>query len=252
MFNQMADYYDKYRPGYPQEIISSIVNKASLSSGSKLLEIGSGSGKATAQFVEYGFELHCIDPGQDLIRIGRERFKGKNVEFIVTRFEDYSPPLYYYDAIISAQAFHWLDQPAGYKKCASTLKRNGYLAVFWNIGIIHDTEFDKELHKLMEDHNAFTSDTTEENYNKRMVEISGGISESGFFTKPEIIQSLWEKSYTVDEYYGYVSTGNVFVQNSEEVKRTFHVALKEFAAKHNGIIQRNYLCELYLAKKISN
>jgi len=53
MFNQMADYYDKFRPSYPQEIIDAIVKKAGLNVESSILEIGAGSGKATAQFADY-------------------------------------------------------------------------------------------------------------------------------------------------------------------------------------------------------
>jgi len=45
IFNQMADYYGKYRPDYPDEVITAIIEKANLSAGSKLLEIGSEVGK---------------------------------------------------------------------------------------------------------------------------------------------------------------------------------------------------------------
>jgi ubiquinone/menaquinone biosynthesis C-methylase UbiE len=190
MFNQMAEYYDIFRPSYPQEIINAIIDKASLVSGAKLLEIGAGSGKATAQFADYNLEILCVEPGPELAARGRERFIGKNIEFIVSRFEDYSPSFIDYDAIISAQAFHWLPQPEGYEKCAAVLKDGGYLAPFWNIGIIKETKLDKELFDLMETHNAFTSDTTESKYNERMKEISDGISGSGFFNEPEIIEQF--------------------------------------------------------------
>ena len=250
MFNQMADYYDRFRPSYPQEIIDAIVKKAGLNAGSSILEIGAGSGKATAQLADYEFEILCVEPGVDLAEKGREKFKDKNIEFVVSRFEDYSLPLSYYDAIISAQAFHWLEQPAGYQKCASALKNDGYLAPFWNIEILYDTELDKELLGLMETHKAFTSTTSEDNYKKRMGDISNGITESGFFSKPEIIHSHWDKSYTADEYFGFADTGNVFVQNPDEVKQAFYKALRELAEKHNGIIKRHYICELYLAQKM--
>jgi len=68
LFNQMADYYDKFRPGYPEETIRIIIERANLSHGSKVLEIGSGSGKATAQFADFDFEMLCIDPGEDLVK----------------------------------------------------------------------------------------------------------------------------------------------------------------------------------------
>ena len=250
-FNQMVDYYDKYRPSYPQEIIDTIIKKANLHTGSKILEIGSGSGKATTQFADYGFEMCCIDPGVKLIEKGRERFQGKNIKFIASRFEDFTTTSCYYDAIISAQAFHWLPQPTGYEKCASALKDCGYLAPFWNIEILQETTMDKELMELMEKHNAFTSVESETAYNERMEKISNGLADSGFFSAPEVIHSRWEKDYTLDEYFGLALTGNVFVQNSAEVKQAYYSSLRELAAKHNGVFKRHYVCELYLARKIT-
>ena len=88
IFNQMSDYYDRYRPSYPQEIIDKIIEKADLSFASKLLEIGAGNGKATEQFSNFGFEMLCIDPGEDLVQKGNDKFHDKNIKFIVSRFED--------------------------------------------------------------------------------------------------------------------------------------------------------------------
>lgn len=52
IFNKAAEYYDRFRPSYPQEIIEELISEAEISKGSKLLEIGAGSGKATSQFAE--------------------------------------------------------------------------------------------------------------------------------------------------------------------------------------------------------
>jgi Methylase involved in ubiquinone/menaquinone biosynthesis len=249
MFNQMADYYDRYRPGYPQEIINEIVGKADLRADSKLLEIGAGSGKATAQFSDFGFEMICIDPGEDLVKKGNDKFYDKNIKFVVSRFEDYSVPNEYFDAIISAQAFHWVPKPLGFEKCSLALKKGGFLFLFWNIEISKDTDFDRELLSIMEKFSAFTSSVPEADYENRMATISSEIAESGFFTNPKITLSHWEKTYTAEEYFGFVSTGNVFVQNSDDVKKACFEELKLLADKHGGI-KRQYVCELYSAQKI--
>lgn len=41
----MADYYGDFKPGYPNEIIDATISKAELRAGSRILEIGCGSGK---------------------------------------------------------------------------------------------------------------------------------------------------------------------------------------------------------------
>ncbi|MHB1485762.1 MAG: class I SAM-dependent methyltransferase [Saccharofermentanales bacterium] len=249
MFNQMADYYDKYRPNYPQEIIKAIIEKANLSAGSKLLEIGSGSGKATEQFADNGFEIRCIEPGVDLVKKGKARFKDKNIKFTISRFEDYSAMPEYFDAIFSAQAFHWIPQPAGYEKCAIILKKGGYLAPFWNLEIAHNTDLDNDLQYIFNKYNGFVCCISTEDYEKRIETITSGIIESGLFSEPEMIHAFWEKNYTADEYFGFMLTSNVFVQNPDVEKQACYEELIQIAAKHNGIIKRQYVCELYLTQK---
>lgn len=250
LFNQMVDYYDDFRPDYPNEIVNSIINKAKLISGSRLLEIGSGSGKATKQFSEFGFEILCLDPGVDLVSKGNQEFKGKNIKFVASRFEDYSAPEDYFDAIFSAQAFHWIPQPLGYKKCAELLKKDGYLAVFWNIDIFTDGDMDKELYTILEKYSGFVSCSTEEIYKKRMKSITNGFIDSYLFLKPEIIHSCWEKDYSAKEYFDYLLTSQVFIQNNDEVKKACLKELELFASRYNGIINRMYTCELYITQKI--
>lgn len=251
LFNLMADYYDQYRPGYPDEIVRKIIAAAGLRAGSKLLEIGSGSGKATAQFLGKGFDITCLDPGEDLVGIGNARFKGEHVQFIATRFEDFDAPPQSYDAIFSAQAFHWVAQPIGFTKCATLLKEQGTLAVFWNIDIFYDTEADRALWAILDQYNGFVACISEADYAKRVKTIAGNIAGSGVFAAPEIVPVLWEKTYTVDAYFSYLLTSQMFFQKTEEEKNACHDALAQFAAAHGGSITREYTCELYLARRLT-
>lgn len=249
-FNQMVDYYDKYRPGYPKEIVTAIIKKANLAAGDKLLEIGAGSGKATKQFSNFGFEIVCIDPGIDLVNIGNEKFKGQNIKFIASRFEDYSALPEYFDVIFSAQAFHWVLQPIGYKKCAEMIKSGGYLATFWNIDIFNDTEIDRDLFNILDKYHGFVSCSSEEVYKKRTEDITAGIVESGLFSQPELIHSCWEKSYSAEDYFGYLMTSQVFIQNTDTEKHECLAELVRLASKYNEVIKRKYTCELYLTQKL--
>jgi ubiquinone/menaquinone biosynthesis C-methylase UbiE len=249
MFNQMADYYDTFRPSYPVATIQEIITTANLSKASRVLEIGAGSGKATAQFAEVGFEMLCLDPGEDLVKIGNEKFGSKNIRFVASRFEEYPLPPKYYDAILSAQAFHWVPKPVGLEKCAATLKPNGYLLPFWNIEILDDTPFDKKLLTIIDRYDAFTSTASEANYQKRMESICLEIAESGYFSAPRVVKSPWSRTYTADEYYGYLLTGQFFIQQPPEVKRACYEELVQLAAEYGGITRR-FICYLYVSQKL--
>lgn len=251
LFNLMADYYDTYRPGYPGEIVSAIIRKANLVGGSRLLEVGSGSGKATAQFAGNGFEMTCIDPGVDLVSLGNARFKGENVRFIASRFEDYAAPPAYYDAIFSAQAFHWVPQPIGYIKCAALLKKQGCLALFWNIDLFGDTETDRALWAILNKYDGFVACMSERDYAKRTEAIAAGIAQSGVFSQPEILRVIWEKEYSAEAYFGYLLTSQVFFQKPDEIKQACRAKLAQLSARSDGVIRRHYTCELYMAQNIS-
>ena len=61
-FNENAEGYGKYRPGYPGTIRNRIVDVIKLREGCRILEIGCGTGQATGFFQEYSPTQTCIDP----------------------------------------------------------------------------------------------------------------------------------------------------------------------------------------------
>ena len=250
MFNQMADYYDKFRPGYPPEIIDSLISKANLSQSSNLLEIGAGSGKATELFTGKRFNILCIEPGEDLAEIGITKFKDENFKFHQARFEECDLPAETFDTVFAAQAFHWIPQPQGYEKCAYILKSGGYLALFWNMYITYDNDLNNELLAISARHGGFADFLSAENCETRINTISSDIENSGLFSKPEIIRSQWKHSYSADEYFGFALTGNSFVQKSDEEKQEAYKELKKLAENHGEKIDRPYLCVLYLSRKL--
>jgi SAM-dependent methyltransferase len=250
MFNQAADYYDKFRPGYPQEIIDKLIKEAQIYKDSNLIEIGAGSGKATELFAGKGFNILCIEPGEDLVRIGNERFLNDTIKFKTARFEEYDLPASFYDVVFAAQSFHWVPQPIGFEKCAFTLKDNAYLALFWNMYIAYDNPLDNELVALSNKYGGFADFLTELQCEDRINSIILGIENSNLFAKPKVFRKLWVQKYTADEYYGFALTGNRFMQKSEEEKQMAYKEITDLAVKNGGFIERPYLCVLYLSQKL--
>ena len=246
--NGGAETYDN-KPDYPEELVKTIINKVNLTAGSKLLEIGSGTGRATVQFADLGFDLVCIEPGINMIERAKTKLKDKNIEFIASSFEDYAEPPEYFDAVISAQAWHWVSQPVGFEKCANTLKKGGYLAPFWNLNLFsRDVDLDKELWAIINKYSGWVSCLPEEDYPKRMEMIISNIFGSGLFSKPELIHFYKEHNLTADGYYKYMSGGGGLKITDAE-KQACQEELTQLADKYNGI-KRTFHYELYLTQKI--
>lgn len=250
MFDKTAEYYDKFRPGYPKEMIETIVEKTQLIDCSKTLEIGAGSGKATEYFKDYGFSIRCIEPGENLVKNGQLKYKEyPNIKFERGRFEELELGNVKYDVIFAAQSFHWIPQPIGYQKCVQLLEDKGYLALFWNMYLTHDNEEDNDLLKISDKYGGFADFVNEEQANKRISSIINDIQDSGFFETPTVYEYLWKQVYTAEEYYGFVLTGNRFIQLTDELKEMAQIEIEEHANKYGGKILRPYLCVLYLASK---
>jgi len=238
--------YEEYKPDYPKELIKTIINKGNLTAGSKLLEIGSGTGRATVQFTDLGFEIVCIEPSIDMIDRAKTKLKDTNIEFFGFPFEEYAEPSEYFDTVISAQAWHWVSQPIGFEKCANALKKGGYFAPFWNINIfLRDVDIDRELWAIIEKYRGMVSCVPEEYYLKRKEAIISKITDSDLFSKPEVMHFYKEMNFTADGYYNYMDKGHL----TDAEKQVCHEELVQLAEKYNGI-QRKFHYELYLTQKI--
>lgn len=250
-FDKAADYYDKYRPGYPEKIFDDMILISGINNETaKILEIGCGSGKATEYLANRGFTVTGIDIGENLIRQAKENFKEyKNITFIKDKFEDAEFKANSFDMVFSAQAFHWVEQPVGYYKSAKILKPEGTLSLLWNMYITFDNEVDNSLLALSKKYGGFADFLSEKACKTRINDICSEIEQSGYFEKPVVKTVLWEQKYTVDEYFGFVMTGNKFIQKEEDEQKRAYNEIKILCEKHGGYIVRPYLSALYVSRK---
>jgi SAM-dependent methyltransferase len=130
----VAEDYDRVRPGYPAFLIDAACAIGSLRPGSRVVEVGCGTGKLTGALVERGLRVEAVDPGAELIEVARRRVGRSSAHFHVARFEDVELPDGSFDAVFSAAAFHWVDPAVGWSKAASLLRPGGVLALLTYVG----------------------------------------------------------------------------------------------------------------------
>ncbi len=129
-FEEVPELYDRVRPTYPPALFDDLVALAGLPERGRLLEIGTGPGKATVPLAERGFEIVGIELGERLAALARSNLAGfPNVEIVNAEFEAWEPAVAGFDAAVSFTAFHWIDPAARYEKTAALLREGGALAV---------------------------------------------------------------------------------------------------------------------------
>jgi protein-L-isoaspartate O-methyltransferase len=128
-FDEDADRYDRVRPGYPPALFDDLAAWADLRPGSRVLEIGAGTGQATRDLAARGYRVTAVELGPELAERARRNLAGfPDTEVVTADFDRWTPP-HRYDAVVAATAFHWLDPATRAARTAAALADGGALAV---------------------------------------------------------------------------------------------------------------------------
>lgn len=130
VFDDVAEEYDRERQGYPDQLIDAACGVGDVSTGDRVVEVGSGTGLLTTSLLARGLRVEAVDPGGNMIRLARRRVgEGAAVRFHHGRFEDVALPEGAFAAVFSATAFHWIDPEVGWARAAALLEPGGMLAL---------------------------------------------------------------------------------------------------------------------------
>ncbi|WP_394825526.1 class I SAM-dependent methyltransferase [Pendulispora albinea] len=128
-FSSDVDSYDRLRPDYPPALVDWCLPRERPCA---IVEIGCGSGQATKLFVESAARIVAIDLSAEMIEKAKYNLRAPNVAFIVGAFEDIELPAGPFDAVLSAQAIHWLDFDKAFARIRKLLRSGGRFASCWN------------------------------------------------------------------------------------------------------------------------
>ena len=104
-FGAVAERYDRYRSGYPDEMVDDLVAAGPRTA----LDVGCGTGKLAKALLSRGVDVVGIDPDERMAAIARQH--GVPVE--VASFEDWDDQGRHYDLITSGHAWHWVEPTVG-------------------------------------------------------------------------------------------------------------------------------------------
>lgn len=246
LFDDFAQHYDKYRPSYPEEIVDDLIRFTRIQRGAKVLEVGAGTGQLTRSLFKSGVSLTALEPGQNLAAILRKNFNADGLIVHDTPLEDLQSGEMY-DAVISAQAFHWIDYTVGLDKVYQITSPQGLLSLLWRIDKSENTTFYKKTKPI------YAKYYPEKSIGKSMQDnVSDFLSlvknRSDFNIMVDKRYDVTE-CYTVESYIGLLKTYSGVIGLSEPMRREFLDEIRNVILNMGGSIDRIFELALIVVGK---
>ena len=251
-FDAVAADYERYRRSPPAEVIDAIIESAELEPGRTVLEIGCGTGQLSAPLAERGVNLTAIELGANLAARARQNVAGfPNARVEVSSFEDWVLPEARFDAVVCANAFHWLDPARRVSKSFEALRPRGSLVVL-------------HMHHVRGGTHGFF-EATQPSY------VKWGLSDDPFFepSAPADVPTMYLEldqspdwtavkrqrfeipmRYSTASYVGWLRTDSLVNSLDTEARTGFLQDIERLiASDYRGTVERNFVYDLIAATR---
>ncbi len=216
-FGSVASAYEKFRPGYPDELVDKVLAYAGRPVRTAL-EIGAGTGKATRLFAGHGIAVTATDPDADMLTELRKHVPTR-VATVLAAFEDL-PRTPVYDLVFAAASLHWTKPHDRWSRVAAMLKSDGIFASFGGQVHVSDSNVEQAVYAarspFLADDEVPSPDGTPAD--SPMQWPGTELAESDRFT--DVRQSSIERRMTTSarDYVGHLSTISAYLELPEPVR----------------------------------
>ncbi|MFD7985009.1 class I SAM-dependent methyltransferase [Kitasatospora indigofera] len=211
-FGSDAERYDRTRPPYPDALVRRIIAAAPARGAPgalDVLDVGAGTGIEARQFRAAGCTVLGVEPDPRMAGFARR----SGIEVEEATFEAWDDAGRRFDAVVSGQAWHWVDPVLGAAKAAEVLRPGGRLAVFWNVArppagaagafaAVYDRVAPDSL--AARAHRLPTAALA--GYSAVFDRAADGIRQAGAFGEPEQWRFDWRRRYSRDEWLDQLPT----------------------------------------------
>lgn len=254
-FGVDAEIYDRARPPYPDKLYA-LLDAEALIEGHAILEVGAGTGAATLELARRGARrILAVEPDERMAALLARKAEQQRapVEVSIGAFEDTPPHDAEFDLVVSATAFHWIDEQRGLALAAQALRPGGAVALWWMV--FGDPERGDPFHEATRDRLAFGVSSPSGGVRPGVphaldVEARArALAEAGFTA---IRHERWRRpvrfsARQIRELYSTFSQNQSLPPDEREslLDELEGIAEREFG----GVVERQIITALYLARR---
>lgn len=248
VFGRVANSYDRVRPRYPAAMFDDLIAATGRGAGSTVVEIGCGTGIATAALTERGYRVTAIDPDSRMLQVARRRPELGDVRFIEGRFEEVSG-LGSFDLVFAGSSWHWVEAEAGLVRAAGLLRPAGSLAVCWNLPRPQRSDRPAGIDAAYRRHAPELVGRASQVRDKSQEHRKVLIADAPRFAEPEVFSYDWSRTLRSRSYCELLSTHSDHVILGPERLARLLDAIRIAVDGVGGTLELCYETVMYVARR---
>jgi SAM-dependent methyltransferase len=253
-FGRVAELYDRARPSYPAAAIDALLEYGALAPGARIAEIGAGTGKATELLAGRGLSVVAIEPSSEMAALARVKLAGRHgVTIVESAFEDWVPAERL-AAVVSVQAWHWVDAEVRYARAHQALMPGAMLAAVWSFP---DWERCPQRDALSRAYRGAAADLRADfpmHPDSEPSRLAGDwraeIAAAEGFGAAEIRAFPWSEGYTSEAYAALVQTHQDHILLPERDRAVLLAAITRCIDERGGQLELPLVTYVCLARRV--
>ena len=251
-FNSVAALYNRYRRGYPPAVVDAVLGVAGIGPGSRVLEIGPGTGQLTWHLLQRGAAVTGVELGPELAALAQQNLAGfPDFEMFVSSFEDWPLPARPFDVVVAATAFHWVDEAVRTTKAARALGPTGVLvAIYPHQVMTSDGGFFEASQRCYLQWGLSTDPDWRAPHPHELGDTYPDIDACPAFTAVTRHRIPCPQRFTTAEYVGLLRTDSLVLTLPEPDRPGFLADMRTLIdSEFGGMVRRGFVYEVVTAMK---
>ncbi len=240
VFGEVAEQYERTRPGYPDELFDTVMRFGGLAAGDRALEVGAGTGKATRGFAARGLDITAIEPSPGMA----EQLRRIHPHVVETTFEAWPLEPEAFRLVFAAQSWHWVVGTDRAARVAGALGPRGTIALFWNLPQPFAGALGEEIQAVY----AAVAPDVESLTTQWPLDLTIGELDASRCFDPVVRHGIeWSARYSADEYTALMGTHSNHRLLDDAARARLQRGVGEVIARHGGRVEVIYRTDVYLA-----